>query len=90
LVKILTGISSESCHTDSLSPQPKTVFCIEKQRLTRAYLQAISEWTRLHRLQLDAVLMGADYTFTKELGAAAYRADEVKYALISHRETHGC
>ena len=64
--------------------------CLDKERLIRAYIRSVTEWNCLHSVQLAALKRGDDYKFTLELTDAAERVQNAKYAILVHRQTHGC
>jgi hypothetical protein len=71
------------------SPVP-AVLCIEKERLLKAFAQAVSEHHRMQSAQVAAVLRGQDFPFEEEIARAAARREEAKYNVIAHQTEHGC
>jgi|KBSSwiStaDraftv2_1062776.scaffolds.fasta_scaffold2121143_2 hypothetical protein len=69
---------------------PAPIYCIELRRLKAAYTWAVSEYLRLQSAQLASILNGDSVTFQKELHGAEMRKNEAKYAVLAHREAHGC
>jgi hypothetical protein len=69
---------------------PVPAACIEKRRLLRAFAAAVSDYNRMHSAQLAAVLRGEDFQFQEEIARAAEEKDRAKYAVMAHREAHGC
>ena len=64
--------------------------CIEKERLMRDFSQAVAELNRMQSAQLAAVLNGEDFPFENELADAQRRKENTKYAILAHRQAHGC
>jgi hypothetical protein len=64
--------------------------CAQLRRLEDAYRWAASEYLRYETAQLVAILNGDAFTFQRELHEAEIRKEEAKYAVITHREEHGC
>jgi hypothetical protein len=65
-------------------------YCVELRRLEDAYTWAASEYLRYQTAQLVAIINGDPFTFQRELHQAEILKDEAKYAVITHREQHGC
>jgi len=64
--------------------------CIEKFRLMQEYARAVSEHDRMQSAQVAAVLRGEDFPFEEEIASAADRRENAKYAILTHRQHHGC
>ena len=56
----------------------------------REFAKAVSEYNRMHSAQLAAVLNGEDFPFQDEIEKAGRRKDDAKYAILEHRQEHGC
>ena len=69
---------------------PKTIRCIEKERLMNEYLTAVSEYNRIQSAQVESVKRGGSFPFEEELAMASERRLNAKYAIIAHQEQHGC
>jgi hypothetical protein len=69
---------------------PVPVLCIEKWTLLRAFATAVSNYNRMQSAQLAAVLRGEDFQFQAQIEEAAHERDQLKYAILAHRESHGC
>jgi len=71
---------------------PAIALCEEKNRLLRAFLDAIRELTALQNQQTQAVIEGdADFIrFDMLLHVAQQRKEAAKYAWIAHVEEHHC
>jgi len=67
-----------------------SVLCLHKEKLIREFANAVSEYNRMHSAQLAAVLKGEDFLFADEIAQAEQRKDEAKYAILAHRQEHGC
>lgn len=74
----------------SMAERAPALFCIESKRLADAYTWAVSEYLRLQSAQLATILNGDAVTFQHDIHEASIRKDEAKYALMAHREQHGC
>jgi hypothetical protein len=71
---------------------PAIGFCEEKNRLLRAFLEAIHELNALQSQQTQAVIDG-DQEFSRFdvlLHVAQEKKDTAKYAWIAHVESHHC
>jgi hypothetical protein len=44
----------------------------------------------MHSAQLAAVLKAEDFLFQHEIAEAGRRKDQAKYAILEHRQEHGC
>jgi hypothetical protein len=64
--------------------------CTEKQKLLEEFAHAVSEYHRMQTAQVAAVLNGEDFPFEEWISNAAVRMEQVKYAVLAHRESHGC
>jgi hypothetical protein len=69
---------------------PKTIRCIEKERLMNEYLTAVSEYNRIQSAQVEAARREVSFPFEEELVIASERRLNAKYAIIAHQEQHGC
>jgi len=69
---------------------PVPVICIERERLMLAFAQAVSELNRMQSAQTAAILRGDDFQFEEQIAEATLRRDNAKYAILKHREEHGC
>ena len=79
------------CVILSLMAFPALAACIEKEKLMAAFAKAVSDHHRMQSAQLAAVLRGDDgFPFEAEIAAAALARQQAKYAVLAHRETHGC
>ncbi|MDE3161205.1 MAG: hypothetical protein KGM92_20765 [Acidobacteriota bacterium] len=67
-----------------------SIRCIEKERLMQEFLAAISDHHRMQSAQVAALRKGDGFLFEKELAEASERRLNVKYAIIAHKEKHGC
>ena len=54
------------------------------------FLAAISDHHRMQSAQVAALRKGDGFLFEKELAEASERRLNVKYAIIAHKEKHGC
>jgi len=72
----------------SASQQP--IWCIKKERLMREFAKAVSDYHRMNSAQLAAVLNGQDFPFEAQIAEAGERVQEMKYAILAHRQEHGC
>jgi hypothetical protein len=70
------------------SPQP--VICIQRERLIRVFLRAVGELNRLQIAQAGAALAGDDFSYEPQIAEATRIRDNAKYAVLLHREEHGC
>ena len=50
----------------------------------------LSDYLRLQSAHLAAVINGDVETFRAQIHDAGLRKDEAKYAVLTHREQHGC
>jgi phage-related protein len=66
------------------------IFCIEKQKLIKAFEWAVSEYNRMNSAQVAAVRNGDGFIFGEQVARAGLLKDCAKYALIKHEEEHGC
>jgi hypothetical protein len=73
-----------------MSAAQSAILCLEREKLTRAFAWAVSELHRMQSAQVAAVRNGEDFPFQEQIAAAAERRELAKYAVIAHRETHGC
>jgi hypothetical protein len=71
------------------TPVP-VIACIEKEKLMRAFAQAVSEHHRMQTAQVAAVLQGEDFPFENEIARAAAQRENAKYAILAHQQEHGC
>jgi hypothetical protein len=71
------------------SPE-RVPFCAEKQRLLREFTEAVSECHRMQSAQLEALLNEDDIQFEEQIQDANTRRQKAKYAILAHRESHGC
>jgi hypothetical protein len=55
-----------------------------------AYVAAASDLNRIHSAQLAAVLNDEGFLFQAEFAEALERKERAKYAVLAHREQHGC
>jgi hypothetical protein len=69
---------------------PTLMACPERRRLLKAFSDAVSEYNRMHSAQVAAVLRGDDFPFAEEIAAAGRAKEQAKYAVIAHRQEHGC
>jgi hypothetical protein len=60
------------------------------QRLSEDFACTMSEYHRMQSAQVAAVLNGEDFPFEEWISNAAARKDQAKYAILAHREKHGC
>jgi hypothetical protein len=67
-----------------------SILCFEKEKLLREFAHAVSEYNRMHSAQLAAVLKDEDFPFGEEIAKAEQRKEEAKYAILAHRQEHGC
>ena len=74
----------------SLAPQIQPAFCAEKQRLTEAFTQAVSEYLRVQSAQSLAIAEGRGDEFEAEIAEARNRKECAKQAVVAHRREHGC
>ena len=65
------------------------VFCLLKQKLMKAYAQAVSEHNRIQSAQVAAVIHGTVSSYW-ELEAARTQMEQAKAAVLAHRQEHGC
>ena len=71
------------------SPAP-VVTCREQRKLLKAFAHAVREYQRMQTAQVAAVLNGKDFLFEDWVEKAAKAKDEAMYAILRHREEHGC
>jgi hypothetical protein len=73
-----------------MSAVRSVILCLEKEKLLRAFALAVSELHRMQSAQVAAVIKGEYFPFEEQIAAAAEHREEAKYAIIAHRQTHGC
>lgn len=73
-----------------MEPLQQAYLCVESMRLLKEYANAVSECHRMQTAQLVAVRNGENFPFEEEIAKAAIRRENVKYAILAHREEHGC
>ena len=66
------------------------IYCLEKERLLGAFTNAVSECHRMQSAQLEALRRGEDVQFEEQIMQANNRRELAKYAVLEHREKHGC
>jgi hypothetical protein len=66
------------------------VICTERERLKRAYLDAILEFNLLSRQRMEAVLRGTEPPSQSTVASADARQKTAIYAIFSHVYDHGC
>jgi hypothetical protein len=69
---------------------PAPIVCLRKEELLLAYAKAVSDHHRMQSAQLVAVMKGEDFPFEGQIAEAASRRENAKYAILAHREEHGC
>lgn len=72
------------------SAAPGICYCAERERLKRAFLEAVHDLAELQALQTHAVVDDdPDFVRFDEVMQSARRAkDAAKYALVAHMESH--
>jgi hypothetical protein len=73
-----------------MAPVPSPTVCVEKQRLTKAFIKAVSEYHRMQSAQIAALRNGDGFQFEELLGKARKARDASKRALLQHENEHGC
>lgn len=63
---------------------------MQQQRLLKQFANAASEYYRMQSAQLAALLNGENRPFDQQIAEAAIRRDNVKCAILAHRQKHGC
>ena len=58
--------------------------------MIQSFLRAISELDELRTAQATAYLIGDDFSFAEPISVATRARDDAKYALLAHKEKHGC
>jgi len=56
----------------------------------RAFAKAVSDLNRMHSAQTAAIMRGEDFRFEEQIADAATDRDNAKYAILTHRQEHGC
>ena len=69
---------------------PAPLFCIELRRLTDVYAKAVSKYLHLQSAKLTAIINDDTMTVDEQLSAAGIAKDNAQYALLAHKEKHGC
>ena len=54
------------------------------------FAEAVSVHNRMSSAQLAAVLRGEDFPFEERLAESLQAKENAKYAILAHREQHGC
>jgi len=70
--------------------KPAPIHCIEQERLMHEYSSAVSECNRLQSASVLAVKRGDAVEFEELVAKANERRENAKYAILAHREEHGC
>jgi hypothetical protein len=73
-----------------MSAAPTPVLCIERERLVKAFAKAVSDLNRMHTAQIAAIARNEDFRFEEEIAEADRVRENAKYAILQHREGHGC
>ena len=73
-----------------MTARSPVIACIERERLLKEFAKAVSEHNRMQSAQVAAVLKGQDFPFREEIEKAATAKDRAKYAVLAHRQEHGC
>lgn len=67
------------------------IICIEKQRLIRAFLETVTELNALLVTQSFAMPEAScGVSLEDQIADATIARDNAKYAVLAHREAHGC
>jgi hypothetical protein len=66
------------------------IICIERERLKRAYLNAILEFNELSNQRLEAIIGGTKPPTIKLVASANARKDAALYAFFAHVYEHRC
>jgi hypothetical protein len=66
------------------------ILCIEKEKLLRAFVGAVSTCNRMHTAQVRALSAGEGFAFEEQIAEAATAREQAKYALLDHCLKHGC
>ena len=74
----------------SMASRSSVPACIDKEKLLQDFAKAVSEHHRMQSAQVAAVLRGEDFLFEDEIIKAAERRENAKYAVLKHRQEHGC
>lgn len=61
-----------------------------KKAVVTSLYQRVSDMNRIHSAQVAAVLKGEGLLFQEEFAAAFERKEAAKYAVVAHRQQHGC
>lgn len=69
---------------------PAPIFCFDKQKRIAAFVNAVSEYHRMLSAQVESMLKGEGLRFEDEVTRARERRDNAKYAVLAHKEAHGC
>ena len=73
-----------------MAPKPVLAYCEEKQRLIAAYLEAVTAYHDLQNEQIAALVHGEGFENEEGIFRAADRREQAKYAILAHRQDHGC
>jgi len=65
------------------------IACIEKQRLLREFISAVSYYHKIQSAQIESLIQGDSFDFEPEIAEAAERREQAKYAVIAHQQEHG-
>ena len=69
---------------------PAAAYCPVKERLLKDFADAVADYNALQTKELEAILKGGDFSSELEIAGARERRYRAKYAILAHRELHGC
>ena len=79
-----------SVYWNRMAAAPSAIVCLKKEKLLREFAKAVSDYHRMQSAQLAALLKGQDFMFQAEIAEASDRKEQAKYAILEHRQEHGC
>ena len=75
----------------SMSPALAPIVTWSKRhQLLQEFAQVVSEYHRMQTAQVAAFVDGRDFPFEDWIAKAAARMEEAKYAVLAHKQEHGC
>jgi hypothetical protein len=69
---------------------PSLSMCSERERLLRAFAEAMLEYNKWYAARVATLALGEDAPPIDQLTEAETQRDNAKYALLLHQEEHGC
>jgi len=70
--------------------KPLMIACVERDMLLFEYARAAAELNRMHSAEFAAILRGEELNFSTEIAEAERIRENAKYAILAHRQEHGC